>query len=198
MRPFYWRFSSYSFGRSYPAVSPATLDGQCPGGSRTLLEKGIMARPLPLPDPHRSGANGSPSGRPASAGPLHLHPATVDEAQASINGLEVIAEDEQAAELEHYRSENAQLRALCLELEQALQEAAQQIHPDLEQQIREYDAVLEEKNERIRQLHLQLQESQAILEDSEARVSEAAPARTHQGPAPCEDELLALSEELER
>src|SRR6185437_10477288 len=221
MRPFYWRFSSYSFGRSYPAVSPATLDGQCPGGSRTLLEKGIMARPLPLPDPHRSGANGSPSGRPASAGPLHLHPATVDEAQASINGLEFIAEDEQAAveniantrhglsrsqadsaaeaaELEHYRSENAQLRALCLELEQALQEAAQQIHPDLEQQIREYDAVLEEKNEMIRQLHLQLQESQAILEDSEARVSEAAPARTHQGPAPCEDELLALSEELER
>jgi hypothetical protein len=179
-----------------------------------------MARPLPLPDPHRSGTNGSPPGRPASAGPLHLHPATLDEAQASSDN-ELLAEDEQApaensadsrssrgrsrtdsaaeaAELEHSRSENAQLRALCLELEQALQEAAQQIHPDLEKQIREYDAVLEEKNELIRQLHLQLQESQAILEDAGANAPQAPPARTQQEPTPCEDELLALSEELER
>ncbi len=183
-----------------------------------------MARPLPLPDSHRSGTNGSSPARPASAGSLHLHAAVVDEAHASSDNLELPAEDgaaltenaadalanrgrsraedaAAAAELEHIRSENAQLRTLCFELEQALQEAAQQLNPDLEKQIHEYDAVLEEKNDMIRQLHLQLQEVQILLEGSEARAKEAPapPApRPSQGPTPGEDELLALSEELER
>jgi DNA repair exonuclease SbcCD ATPase subunit len=176
-----------------------------------------MARPLPVPDAHRHGTNGAVAARAASAGPLHLHSASGDAAQEPIDHLELLAEDKRAvpesvglghgrmpsaaesAELEHLRAENAQLRALCQELEQALQEAAQQLQPDLEQQIREYDAVLEEKNELIRQLHQQLQETQAALEESESRTGQAAPAeRPHQGATPCEDELLALSEELER
>ena len=45
----------------------------------------------------------------------------------------------ESAEIEHLRAENTQLRALCHELEQALQEAAQQLQPDLQQQIHEYD-----------------------------------------------------------
>lgn len=155
-----------------------------------------MARPLPLPDQHRSGTNGNLSGRPAPAGPLHLHSAVVEETQPPEDiaaGATTLA----SAEIEHLQAENEQLRALCQELEQALQEATQHLQPDLEQQIREYDAVLEEKNEMIRQLHQQLHEAQAALE---AKVSQPAPPppRQHQGPAPCEDELLALSEELER
>jgi hypothetical protein len=168
-----------------------------------------MARPLSLPDHHRNGTNGSHSGRPASTGALHLLAANGDEPEGCYDSREALpadARDEtgagltaaESAELEHLSSENAQLRALCLELEQALQEAAQQIHPDLEKQIREYDAVLEEKNEMIRQLHRQLQEVQAAWEEVESRAGQARPQREHQGPAPVEGELLALSEELER
>jgi DNA repair exonuclease SbcCD ATPase subunit len=182
-----------------------------------------MARPLPIPDAHRSATNGNHSARSATAGAFQLHSAAVDEAQESIDHLELLEEDGRAglehgsqrggssglgrgralstaelSELEHVRVENDQLRALCKELEQALQEAAQQLQPDLEQQIREYDAVLEEKNEMIRQLHQQLQETQAALEEAEARSAPAAPPRPQVGHAPCEQELLALSEELER
>src|SRR5689334_19275037 len=98
-----------------------------------------MVRPLPLPDPHRSGTNGHPLGRPASTGPFHLHSVPVDETPGLIDNLELLTDDGRtrsaadAAELEHLRSENAQLHALCRELEQALQEAAQQIHPNMEQ-----------------------------------------------------------------
>jgi len=182
-----------------------------------------MARPLPIPDPHRGATNGTHPARPASSAAFHLHSPSVAEAQGPIDHLELLAEDgrtgsdhgdeprgagasgrgrtpsaAESAEIEHLRSENDQLRSLCHELEQALQEAAQQLQPDLEQQIREYDAVLEEKNELIRQLHQQLQETQAALEEAEARVSQPAPARAPQGHVPCEQELLALSEELER
>jgi hypothetical protein len=170
-----------------------------------------MARPLPNPVQHRNGTNGSHSGRPASSGAFHLHAVNGDEARSSFDSQDSLPADgrdgsglsaAESAELEHLQAENAQLRALCLELEQALQEAAQQIKPDLEQQIREYDAVLEEKNDMIRQLHQKLQEVQAAWEEAETRGGQAQPAahpkREHQGPAPCEDELLALSEELER
>ena len=178
-----------------------------------------MARPLPLPDPHRSGSNGNHPVRSASAGPLQLHPTPSEDIQGSIDNLELLAENgraaadladglnvlddgrarAEAAELELLHSENGQLRALCHELEQALQEAAQQINPDLEQQIREYDAVLEEKNEMISQLHQRLHETQTALEETQSSAARAAPTpRQNQGTPPCEEELLALSEGLER
>ena len=182
-----------------------------------------MARPLPLPDSHRSASNGNSAVRAASSGPFHLHSASVESAHESMEPLDLLTEEEQgmpesvvrnglnglghgrsasaaeSSELVHLRGENAQLRALCQELEQALQEAAQQLQPDLEQQIREYDAVLEEKTEMIRQLHQQLQETQSALEEAETRASQPmSSSRTHQGNVPCEDELLALSEDLER
>jgi chromosome segregation ATPase len=126
-----------------------------------------------------------------------LHSAVVEEPQPAEGISAAGAATLAPAEVEHLQAENEQLRALCQELEQALQEATQHLQPDLEQQIREYDAVLEEKNEMIRQLHQQMQEAQAALE---AKASQLAlpPPRQHQGPVPCEDELLALSEELER
>lgn len=182
-----------------------------------------MARPLPLPDPHRGSTNGNSAACSVAAGPFHLHSASEEPAHKSVEPLEILAEEEREmpesvtrgrrgslghertasaaeyAEMEHLRGENAQLRALCQELEQALQEASQQLQPDLEHQIGEYEAVLEEKNEMIRELHQQLQETQAALVEAESRAGQpASPSRTHEGKPPCEDELLALSEELER
>jgi chromosome segregation ATPase len=146
-----------------------------------------MARPLPLTDARRNGTNGSHS-------PLHLHSTSVDEIGNTIDRPEPTA-----AEVELLRAENAQLRALCQELEQALQEAAQQIRPDLEQQVREYEAVLEEKSGLIGQLHQQVQEAQAALEAAEANAGQGASSGAqHQGKLPSEAELLGLSEQLER
>jgi chromosome segregation ATPase len=99
-------------------------------------------------------------------------------------------------ELDNLRSENVQLRQLCGELEQALQEATSQV-PDLaaiEERMREYEAMLEEKTETIRQLHQQLQE----VQEAAAAQPAPEPPKPRQGPLPREDELLSLSEELER
>jgi hypothetical protein len=137
-------------------------------------ETGIMARPLSS-DPHRGGY------------PAPARYGVEDQADA---GQDV------DVELEHLRSENAQLRQLCGELEQALQEATVNM-PDpaaYEERIREYEALIEQKNDSIRELHQQLQEAQVARRSGH---SEQGTAR-RQGPLPAEDELLALSEELER
>jgi hypothetical protein len=113
--------------------------------------------------------------------------------------------DEQV-ELEHLRAENAQLRTLCLELEQALQEATQHQAAAADERVKEYEALLDEKSDMIRTLHEQLQQAKAALAELEAKAAEeeqapkaAAPAAPRPaGPAPREEELLALSEELER
>jgi DNA repair exonuclease SbcCD ATPase subunit len=104
-------------------------------------------------------------------------------------------------ELEALRSENGQLRSLCVELEQALQEATQHGHApaapeDIEERFKEYETLLEEKSETIRDLHQQLQQAQAVVADLEGQLATVANRPT--GPTPREEELLALSEELER
>jgi hypothetical protein len=114
----------------------------------------------------------------------------------------VLGPDEQV-ELEHLRGENAQLRTLCLELEQALQEATQHQATAADERLKEYEALLDEKSEVIGTLHHQLQQTRAALEEVEAKLAEAEQApkaapRAAAGPAPREEELLALSEELER
>jgi hypothetical protein len=135
-----------------------------------------MARPLSS-DPYRSGSNGSNHSPRYSLG---------DQADA---GQEVLVE------LDNLRSENAQLRQLCGELELALQEATGNV-PDVsvyDERMRDYEALVEQKNDSIRELHQQLQDAQAALEEAGNR-----PAARHQGPMPAEDELLQLSEDLER
>jgi chromosome segregation ATPase len=105
------------------------------------------------------------------------------------------ADNDSAQEIDLLRAENIQLRSLCAELEKALGEASQQ-HPDQgshEDRIREYEVLMEEKTETIRLLHEQLQEARALLEENQP----VQPANAEQ-PVPCEDELLKLSEELER
>jgi hypothetical protein len=104
-------------------------------------------------------------------------------------------------ELELMRCENDQLRALCAELEQALQEATQDAPladaAGADERLRDYEALLDEKTETIRQLHQQLEEARAAVEEAQARQAEAPPPR-RQGPIPREEELLSLSEDLER
>ncbi len=146
-----------------------------------------MARPLPAPSTIRSGFNGATNGRPTAG---LLHPTAVQEPAGP-----PAASAEELQELERLREESAQLRALCLELEQALHEATQHASAHGEDRTKEYEALLEEKTEIIRQLHEQVQELQAAAADLQAP-SAARP--TNAGPAPREDDLLALSEELER
>lgn len=106
-------------------------------------------------------------------------------------------------EMDLLRSENEQLRALCTELEQALHEATQNPmgaaggNAAADERLRDYEALLEEKSETIRQLHQQLQEATAALAEADAR-GVNSPSNRRQGPAPREDDLLQLSEDLER
>jgi hypothetical protein len=101
-------------------------------------------------------------------------------------------------ELEQLRSENAQLRTICLELEQALQEASQRQGAVDEERLGEYEALLDERSDMIRSLHQQLQEKHTALEAAEAKLAAVPPPKVNTGPIPREEELLALSEELER
>src|SRR4051812_17497365 len=132
-----------------------------------------MARPLPASGPHQGGSNGtSYTGRSSGN---HLQNA--------------------AQEIDSVRQENEQLRQLCADLEQALQEATRDLTEASapSERLRECEALLEEKTETIRRLYLELDEARAAAE----AVAAAAPARpSPQGPAPREEELLALSEEL--
>lgn len=98
-------------------------------------------------------------------------------------------------ELDRLRQENAQLRQLCVELEQALTEAVQH-SPDQangQSPISEYEALLDSKDDTIRQMHAELQEARRSLEQRQPAQTTASRA----GSPPREDELLALSEELE-
>jgi DNA repair exonuclease SbcCD ATPase subunit len=112
------------------------------------------------------------------------------------------AAPEELSELDQLRLENEQLRGLCVELEQALHEASQhhEAARSAEERLADYEALVEEKNEMIRKLAQELQETQAALQelDANGRNPEPAAPKPHTGPVPREEELLALSEELER
>jgi DNA repair exonuclease SbcCD ATPase subunit len=153
-----------------------------------------MAKPLSSPDTHRGGTNGAFNIRAAlaDASAADPHAAPHGKPHAADAGPEFDAE-----ELRRLRTENADLRILCTELEQALQEASQHGTGDYEERVKEYEALLEEKNEVIRGLHQDLQAAQCALAEAEA-VAQGPQKRVPTGPVPREDELLALSEELEQ
>ena len=152
-----------------------------------------MARPLPSPKLARGGLNGTTNGRPAAAAAALLHPAPPPVPE------EAGPTSEELQELERLREENEQLRALCIELEQALNEATQHAaEGGDEERVKEYEALLDEKTELIRQLHEQLQEAQAAAAEPDAQSGAPQSGAAAAGPAPHEDELLTLSEDLER
>ncbi len=159
-----------------------------------------MAKPLPLSEPHRPGTNGDHARSAAAV-------AREEALQAA--GLEILDDDledeiarlgteneqivrdlgftltedggggeEEAAAL---RAENERLKGQVAELQRALVEA-RDMQQLLTEQQKEYEGLLEEKSEVIRELHRKLHEQPAH-----------AP-----GSVPREEELLALSEELER
>ncbi len=177
-----------------------------------------MAKPLSLPTEQKRATGVMPavglrwSGRDAAAldpepDSRNLAPAAEEDMNQLVSngshpGLapETVSEagPDDLQELGMLRHENAQLRSLCLELEQALQEASQTPQQqDEDERLREYDALLEEKSETIRQLHQELQNAHSIVAEMEAQVNEVVQQRPPTGPAPREEELLALSEELE-
>ncbi len=152
-----------------------------------------MANPLPVSNAYRGAGNGT-AGRPGADRRPEPPAPPPEPPEASAPG------PEELQELDRLRDENSQLRALCLELEQALQEASNREGGG---NAGDYEAILEEKSETIRHLHQQVEELQAALVDAENRAAEAvqqtdASRPQHDGPVPREEELLTLSEELER
>jgi len=146
-----------------------------------------MAKPLPASDPLRGGA----------AGPFLRSPSNgaAQEVKQPAAAPKERTDGPNVSEVDLLQAENDQLRALCTELEQALQEAAQQGDQNPEDRFREYDALLEEKSEKIRELLVQLQDAQKTIAELE---SENASKPRVTGPTPREEELLNLSEDLER
>src|SRR5262249_41229375 len=131
------------------------------------LDEGLAATNLPL--------KGNRD-RPATEGP-----------EQAASASQTPPTPEQGADqkaLEQLRFENAQLRRTLEEYERTLQECRQMEEAWNERQ-REYDSLLDEKSDVIRELHRKLQEIQA------------GPERPS-GVAPREEELLALHDELER
>jgi DNA repair exonuclease SbcCD ATPase subunit len=152
-----------------------------------------MVRPLSTPDLHRGGANGHLNGGRAEVVGRGDHTALLHGRHAAAT----LAED--PAELEQFRAENGQLRALCLELEQALHESTQHRGgaEGAEDRLKEYESLLDAKSDTISQLAQQAQDLQTCVADLEQQLAQAE-ARRPSGPTPREDELLALSEDLER
>lgn len=97
-------------------------------------------------------------------------------------------------ETDHLRAENEELRALVLELEQALQNHTAGAD-DWDVRSKEYEGLLEEKSELIRGLHRKVQtlEQQIAARAAEPKAEEKKPS----GPLPREEELMTLSEDLE-
>jgi chromosome segregation ATPase len=140
-----------------------------------------MAKAIPNPEPQRpagppSGAEwDDPLARELAGFPGGSHPGV--NASSSAPAADPL-------ELEGLRAENAELRSIIAELRQLVDEAATKGEETWAERQKEYETLLDEKTETIRVQAEKIQE----LEN-----------RPPPGPAtPKEEELLAMSEELER
>lgn len=108
-----------------------------------------------------------------------------------------IADDEEAEKL---AAENQELRSIIAELRQLLDEQSSQGGQDSsEEKEREYEALLEEKTDTIRNLHVRMQELERLAtEPSGGGGGAGGGAGAETGAQPDNDEMLALSDELER
>jgi DNA repair exonuclease SbcCD ATPase subunit len=124
--------------------------------------------------------------------PKHfMREAPMDEHDISeTNGTEVVVLDE----VEQARAENVDLLATLERVEQLLTDTTESAE-FWAAQARENEQLLEEKNQVIRELHTKLQEAAAHPPADNHQDAEAKP---HAGANQQVDELLALSEELER
>jgi peptidoglycan hydrolase CwlO-like protein len=147
-----------------------------------------MARPLSNSEPQRNGTNGE---RPARGLPLRNAPGqstSLDESRMDFLQQPGMGPAD-LQEIEILRDENHQLRELVNELEKHLEELSTQggDTPALAAQHKEMEAILEEKTEHIRELHLKVQELELAVKGA------PKPAKV-----PHEDELMRMQEELER
>lgn len=104
-------------------------------------------------------------------------------AVASLEAVFRGAEAPDPAEMERLVAENSQLREIIAELRQGVDEATSKREGNWAEQQKEYESLLEEKSELIRNLHLKIQELEG----------QKVPAPV----TPKEEELLALNQELE-
>jgi hypothetical protein len=147
-----------------------------------------MIRPtLTKPDLSRTAKNGehTPGGRIAE---MSVDTVATEPSSAETPGWEGSAAipDDKAL-----LTENLQLKQQLADTERVVTELKDEAERALLEQQREYEGMLEQKSELIRELHLKNQELQEKLKEQEERP-------TTPRPIPREEEVLALSEELER
>lgn len=133
-----------------------------------------MAKAIPNPEPPRFGGKS----------PLNPLDASGGDPWSSAGDLlgekgGTAANDEAVAQLQ---AENQELRQIIGELQQELEAASGKQDNDLGERQKEYERMLDEKTENIRGLHSKIQELQDQIRP----------------PTPREEELFAMSEELER
>jgi len=159
-----------------------------------------MARPLSNSESHRNGSNGDLEARirRLESGPHAVvsRPSAPPPAYDSGNGHELgTLQDDYGSigpqeELAILRDENSQLRTLVTELQHHLENLTGPNGADAKaaDQNRELEALLEEKSELIRTLHLKIQE----IEEELSKQPVPIPATPH------EAELIRMQEQLER
>jgi hypothetical protein len=103
---------------------------------------------------------------------------------------------ESHGEMDHLRSENEELRSLVLELEHALQQNTSG-DSDWDARSREYESLLEEKSDLIRELYRKVQALEQALAAHKPEPADHGEKKAS-GPVPREEELMLLSEDLER
>jgi hypothetical protein len=108
------------------------------------------------------------------------HPAETDEPESQGDSSPELNGAVPDADVERLHAENEELRQTVRDLQRTLEEAGA---PGWAEQQREYENLLEEKSEVIRALHQKLQELQQKVQIA---------------PTPREEELIALSDELDR
>lgn len=142
-----------------------------------------MARTIPNPETIRPGTNGDHLLRTPDP---ESNPTEGDLAADGVVGQQIHrlanGEGNGADELEQLRADNAELRRALGEAEGRIEELSRLDAAAMAEQLKEFEALLDEKSEVIRALHRKNQELQ-----------DRPPVAT-----PREEELLTLSEELER
>jgi chromosome segregation ATPase len=135
-----------------------------------------MAKAIPNPEPPRFGAQSSlDTVRPNSTPPQGVDPWGNADALADKGG----ANNDEIVQLQ---AENQELRTIITELQGELEAASGKQENDWTERQKDYERMLDEKTELIRSLHVQIDEMQNQIRP----------------PTPKEEELFAMSEELER
>jgi hypothetical protein len=145
------------------------------------MEIGIMAKAIPNPEPQRPGVPKPPGDwddpLARELAGFGSHQGIGPASSASIPAVDPL-------ELEGLRAENTELRNIIAELRQLVDEAAAKGEETWAERQKEYETLLDEKN-------LTIQSMAEKVQELESRPPPGPPT-------PKEEELLAMSEELER